>query len=447
MGTLAKSLVLNRIRTYLGQHLRDRSDSILRLWGDHCEYIIAQRFRRGQQILSLYSRIWGERAMKEMLLLFRKRLQKHARGLMMGSVGVFMFDWNNERISVESMRQHFNEIDFVKQLQKDTVVCPVCNRRRVINYRVEGIAYCTCNKKCVPEMPKNEWMPYLERKNMIIWRREEKPGLYAYKVYAIYPDVTANDFMHVQTDVDYRKEWDKTAITLDVVEADPSSSNSHIIYWEMLWPKLFANRDYVFNRRYYVDHAQKVMVIVNKSTTHPHCPINPNNQRVKEYWSYMVIKPNNQFNKPGLQYVLTYYDDPGVRMPPAITSWVAQKQMPDFLNQLYHATVKFAQRRKECEEKTVIRSWNTPQDPGFEYPPDPHSQYVSNGKCNRTATGSIQGPNIDNKNSDQEAQTSILEQQNDGTNEPTDSNDSPDEPEPSKQSSWWRYFHPYSYLV
>lgn len=56
-------------------------------------------------------------------------------------------------------------------------------------------------------------------------------------VYAMYDDVSAEDFLHVQTDMEYRKLWDKTAIALDVIDADPMHKHkSQIIYWEMLWP-------------------------------------------------------------------------------------------------------------------------------------------------------------------------------------------------------------------
>lgn len=114
---------------------------------------------------------------------------------------------------------------------------------------------------------------------------------------------------------------------------------------------MFANRDYVYNRRYVIDRARKLIIIANKSIEHPSCPIRPSNQRVRDYWSYMVIKPTTTFKKPGLEYVLTYFDNPGVIVPPAITSWVAQKQMPDFLNKLYQATVEYAKTRVHEEEE------------------------------------------------------------------------------------------------
>lgn len=127
-----------------------------------------------------------------------------------------------------------------------------------------------------------------------------------------YPDITAEDFLFVQTDIEYRREWDDTAIVLDVVESDEvEGMNSQVIYWEILWPKLFSNRDYVFVRQHFIDRQRNLILIVNKSTKHPSCPVKPGLQRVKEYWSFMVIKPRTTFDEPGLEFILTYFDNPG----------------------------------------------------------------------------------------------------------------------------------------
>lgn len=37
----------------------------------------------------------------------------------------------------------------------------------------------------------------------------------------------------------------------------------------------------------------------------------------------MVIKPYTKFDEPGIEFGLTYFDDPGVNIPSAVTSWVA----------------------------------------------------------------------------------------------------------------------------
>jgi StAR-related lipid transfer protein 7, mitochondrial len=79
----------------------------------------------------------------------------------------------------------------------------------------------------------------------------------------------------------------------------------------MMWPKLFSNRDYVFIRKHFIDRQRNLILIVNKSTKHPNVPVKKGLQRVKEYWSFMVIKPKTTFDKPGVEFILTYFDHPG----------------------------------------------------------------------------------------------------------------------------------------
>lgn len=58
-----------------------------------------------------------------------------------------------------------------------------------------------------------------------------------FSVYAKYDDISAEEFLHIQTDTEYRKIWDKSAVSLDIIDTDPVHRNkSHIIYWEMQWP-------------------------------------------------------------------------------------------------------------------------------------------------------------------------------------------------------------------
>lgn len=147
------------------------------------------------------------------------QIHRHSKGIMLGTIVVQQasdFDWNIERIAYDTMRPHLDEIDFVRELQLATIVCSCCERRTVIDARIDGIEYCTCSRqdlqhaaasasapgkspKSAKTAPKtgaqktstttttpavdrfSEWKPYLERQNMVVWRREERPGLYAYK--------------------------------------------------------------------------------------------------------------------------------------------------------------------------------------------------------------------------------------------------------------------------
>ena len=43
------------------------------------------------------------------------------------------------------------------------------------------------------------------------------------------------DFLRVQLDTQFRKQWDDTANELRVVE-EYKEENSDLVYWEMQWP-------------------------------------------------------------------------------------------------------------------------------------------------------------------------------------------------------------------
>lgn len=212
--------------------------------------------------------------------------------------------------------------------------------------------------------------------------------------------------------------------------------------------KLFANRDYVFNRRFFVDRNRKLIIIVNKSIVHPFSPKRPNIQRVNDYWSCMVIRStSNSLKTPGLEYVLTYFENPGVVLPQSVTSWVAQKQLPDFLHKLYTATLDYAREKRQQQEQQqkhhnqrlvcVILHFATRfllisififsivilihnlylysmiqyesvdyfllQDPGYEYPPDPEiffSKYKRNGNDDDVENGDDDDDDFDDIKSD-----------------------------------------------
>lgn len=123
-------------------------------------------------------------------------MQRHTKGIMLSSVGgVFTFDWDADRISYDSMKIYLDDVEFIWKLQDDTIRCLLCKKRKIIDVRLDGIEYCACTKESLrnsiartskealitTSTTLKPWMPYLERKNMIVWRREEKPGLYAYK--------------------------------------------------------------------------------------------------------------------------------------------------------------------------------------------------------------------------------------------------------------------------
>ncbi|XP_050543372.1 stAR-related lipid transfer protein 7, mitochondrial isoform X2 [Daktulosphaira vitifoliae] len=165
-------------------------------------------------------------------------------------------------------------------------------------------------------------------------------------VHGWFDDVSALDFMQVQLDLEYRKEWDKMSVDLNILDSEPLTC-SDLIYWELRWPKWFQNRDYVFKRRYRIDEEEKIMSIVCESTEHPDYPEYSGKWRVKNYWSYIVIKPRTDFDKAGVEFSITYFDDPGVTVSNYLTSWYQSKGMPSFFNDQRKAALELARRRRD----------------------------------------------------------------------------------------------------
>lgn len=116
---------------------------------------------------------------------------------------------------------------------------------------------------------------------------------------------------------------------------------------------MFVNRDYVYNRRYWVDEDNQTLFILSRSTEHPKFPKYPDKYRIEDYWSCMVIRPYEDIRKPGIEFSLTYYDNPGVNIPSSVTTWVAMRAMPDFLEKLRQATKDY---RDYCLKEGISKA-------------------------------------------------------------------------------------------
>lgn len=117
-----------------------------------------------------------------------------------------------------------------------------------------------------------------------------------------------------------------------------------------MFQRLFANRDYVFNRRYVVKEENNMLFLYSKGTEHPSRPVRSDKFRIVDYYSCMVIRPTNNMDEPGIEFSLTYFDNPGVNIPASVTSWVAMSAMPDFLAKLRVAAKDYNEYCKNCKK-------------------------------------------------------------------------------------------------
>ncbi|KAI8118763.1 hypothetical protein FF38_11785 [Lucilia cuprina] len=381
-------MVFNRIIS----NIKHSSNATLKAWCYQCESILAQRSRRLQQLFTFYHRVYGSHGLKLLIRSYHRQLpQFKGTNLVLSAVGVVGcltgngngsgFDWNTERLSLANFDTCHHDVEFINTIHRNKLCerckeynmkycyCLVGNSKRNGKKALNGTTHLYMerngvdgtagkgNAMIVSESERN-WEPYFSKDHFHIWRREERTAMYSYKVYASFNDISASDLMHVQVDLDYRKQWDDTAVALHLIEEDPMpGTNSHLIYWEMQWPKFFNNRDYVYCRRFICDDKRKVMMVANRGTQHPQYPHVSGKVRVTDYWSFMVIKPYRNFQEPGVHYILTYYDDPGLPIPQSIKSWVAQKQMPDILQKMYFATKNYSYK-KALAMKDVFSSFS-----------------------------------------------------------------------------------------
>lgn len=218
--------------------VKEQSGRCLRIWAYQCECVLAQRLRRFQQMFCLYSRLWEEHALQDLLKRMRHQFTHHGKKLMYGAVGITAFSWEANQITNIEIEKHMDEFDYIQTLINSTMICP---KNKCIGTISNGskslIPSCKCPERVSTKRTHDDWITFTESQDIIVWRRSHSSGNYEYKVYGSYSDVTGEDFLNVQIDCAYRKKWDDTAIALEVVESDPRpQSNSDIVYWEMLWP-------------------------------------------------------------------------------------------------------------------------------------------------------------------------------------------------------------------
>jgi len=302
--------------------------------GKECSPIFAQRIFRSYRILQLHSKLWANS-----FVMRRPNSRQWLLGFVMYSL--CHPKESLQMIEESELMEHINDLDFIHELTAATVVCPDCSDRLVVDKKLQSVKYCHCPNSASAYDKKisgYKWTPYVETPDLLIWRQPhpDRPGLFLYKVYGYYDDISPKDFLSTQLDIEYRKEWDDTVLKLEIVNLD-EKQKSEVIYWEMKWPRMFSNRDYLFARRHMVDEEKKTMIIMSKAITIPEWEEKKGVHRVTEYWSVMQIQAVRGMDEPGVEFGLTYYDNPGLSLPGWMNNWAAMTAIPDFLNKQRNA--------------------------------------------------------------------------------------------------------------
>ncbi|XP_038045710.1 stAR-related lipid transfer protein 7, mitochondrial-like [Patiria miniata] len=306
-----------RVTLLRGQSLPECLDTILKLLKRQLHVYASQKLRRMEGVMSLYGYIYAENMLQTLAGNFSRRFVRGRKRPFYFLFGGACFVWDkHNRITDQEMDSCADDFEMVEELE-----------------RLDND-----NQGTTSNAP---WDVILKHNHLKVWRRPlDDTYLYEYKAYGCFMDVSAKSFFQVQLDLEYRKVWDQYAIKLDVVDQD-DDTGSEVIHWVTHYPFPMYSRDYVFARRFKIDHANNIMTVVSKAVEHPKVPASKTHVRVNSYFSQMVIRPHRSFEENGFDYILTYHDDPQTSFPSPCVNWMTKSGVPDFLEKLHQAAMQY----------------------------------------------------------------------------------------------------------
>jgi len=329
------------------------------------DYITVNRLKRINSPCGLYSRLYEKEKLREILLALSRSIRARSKQMLLGATVFSVFDWDGHKVNAADLSKYSKEIDHCALLTQETLTCPSCGNRWRIDKEVDGVKYCRCegSPKSVYGLhkEKGDWSPFLERKDIVVWRKDHptQKGMYIYKMYGRFEDVTAEEFMKVQLDMsEFRLSWDTSTAQCYVLDQN-AETKQEVYYWEVNWPRFFSNRDYCCVRQTLHDEESGTTVLISRSTDHPNCPIKRKCLRVEDYDSVLTVKPFSSPDKLGIEFSLTGFENPGVQLPESIITWVAIRGMPEFMLNLRKACIKL--RSSEDTQKSCSASLQSQQ--------------------------------------------------------------------------------------
>nr|XP_027201019.1 stAR-related lipid transfer protein 7, mitochondrial-like [Dermatophagoides pteronyssinus] len=371
--------------TKIKEQIYDNMIVFIKLLQIQMNIYLSLQLRRIAQICHLYRRLYSPSELQILLenLKFFKSIRMNEFNLkkyfiqrmfiLSSAVCCSTFNWNEERINddefeelIKDFIQNYEQNQLDKNLQNPQPQQQQCELTNEPDDDQSSSSFMAVN--CMKATDINttvitEWEEIIRRPNFYVLRKSiDNSTLYQYKVFGSFDDISAYSFYAVQKDLDYRKKWDKLVIKLDIIDVEESSSSllgknsrsnrklydsgNELIHWIMKYPYPMMNREYLYIRRSIVDFHRNFIVLISRSVRNSSNIIESNEQvRVYDYMSQMVIKPHKTFDKPGFEFMLTYFDDPRASFPSPAYAWMAARGVPDFVEKLHQVALKFADEK------------------------------------------------------------------------------------------------------
>ncbi|XP_055946134.1 stAR-related lipid transfer protein 7, mitochondrial-like isoform X2 [Argiope bruennichi] len=321
---------------------------------NQCNFIASQRVRRLSQMWNLYNQLYTEQSIKRIFSQLAKTLRSKRRPFSV-LLGATLFKWEEEKITDEEI-YNFRALD---EYLLEEMIC-LRNIISVYQSNDDSRRNTLPGQNLVNKLVEDGWEPVIQKECIQVWRKAfPNSYLYEYKVMGTFYDVPARTFFAVQTDIEYRKQWDKLVIKLDIIDKEDVENGCEVMHWVMHYPYPMYSREYVYIRRAVISPETNTMVLVSRATDHPACPVNNKYVRVTEYSSRMVIRPHRTYDDNGFDYVLTYFDDPQAAFPTPAYNWMASSGVPDFVEKLHNAARELhKQEQRNISSLSITKSQN-----------------------------------------------------------------------------------------
>ncbi|VDM61046.1 unnamed protein product [Angiostrongylus costaricensis] len=197
------------------------------------------------------------------------------------------------------------------------------------------------------------WETLVNEKDLKVYRRliPGQSGMYEYKCAGTYYDISASFFLDVQNDLAYRKEWDRNVMALELLEEE---DEHELIRWVQKYPYPLHPREYVYTRRTWISDDSRMLVVDSEVVPAHLVPGDSKNIRVATYRSRMAVRSHKEFDDHGLDYILTYSDNPQANIARPVYNWMVNYGGPYFLKQV-HEVAREAERTHRCLKWTSER--------------------------------------------------------------------------------------------
>lgn len=234
-------------------------------------------------------------------------------------------------------------------------------------------------------LPAENWEVLVNHGSVVAQRAQTgSDGLFAYVILGEL-DLTAEQLVAVNVDLDYRNTWDEFAKTLKTIETVDKSTS--VVYWRVAYPWPMSHRDYVYQRLFQEisedelcellpdgELREKLLKLVKNKNNNVASHGDGGGQRK---WYIQASRPCEHANDPAkelkskdrpvrvdpftsitvitqsesgpdkCQFFSYLYENPGGAIPKTVINWFAKTAMPKGIQQ----TIKAGKGYEEWKRK------------------------------------------------------------------------------------------------